>query len=49
MQISGRRADSVHRFIGDTNGATLTEYALLAALVSVVALIALLAILGPKT
>lgn len=43
------QASSVNRFIGCTNGATLLEYALLAALVSVVAMSALLAVLGPKT
>jgi Flp pilus assembly pilin Flp len=49
MRISTRKANSVHRFIGDTDGATMMEYALLAALGSVLVIIALLAFLGPKT
>jgi Flp pilus assembly pilin Flp len=49
MSSSTRKANSMIRFIGNVDGATLMEYALLAALASVVALIALLAVLGPKT
>ncbi|WP_166106341.1 hypothetical protein [Duganella aceris] len=49
MRIANRKADSKTGFIGDAEGATLMEYALLAALASVVAMIALLALLGPKT
>ena len=49
MRISNRKPASMNRFIGDADGATMMEYALLAALASVVAMIALLAVLGPKT
>lgn len=47
--MSTGEANGVNRFIGDTQGSTLLEYALLGALASVVAIIALLAVLGPKT
>lgn len=49
MRISTRKANSAHRFLGDAHGATMMEYALLAALASVIVIIALLAFLGPKT
>ncbi len=37
------------RFVGDDDGATLLEYALIAALASVIMIIAVLAVLGSKT
>lgn len=37
------------RFVGNDDGATLLEYALIAALASVIILIAVLAVLGAKT
>lgn len=37
------------RFVGDDDGATLLEYALIAALASVIIIIAVLAVLGAKT
>jgi len=37
------------RFVSDDEGATLLEYALIAALASVIILIAVLAVLGSKT
>jgi Flp pilus assembly pilin Flp len=40
---------SLARFVNDDNGATLLEYALIAALASVIVIIAILAILGSKT
>ncbi|WP_202427685.1 Flp family type IVb pilin [Duganella margarita] len=49
MHRSTRKPSSIRQFIGNADGTTLMEYALLAALASVVALIALLAVLGPKT
>jgi Flp pilus assembly pilin Flp len=49
MRSSTRKANSVYRFIGRTQGASMMEYALLAALGSVLVIIALLAFLGPKT
>jgi preprotein translocase subunit SecF len=49
MQGSKGRTRVISRFIGDASGASLIEYALIAALVSVVVIITLLALLGPKT
>ena len=49
MRGANRAAKRMGRFIGDTDGASLIEYALIGALVSVVAMITLLAVLGPKT
>lgn len=40
---------SLARFVSDDDGATLLEYALIAALASVIAIIAILAILGSRT
>jgi Flp pilus assembly pilin Flp len=37
------------RFVRDDDGATLLEYALIAALASVIVIIAVLAVLGSKT
>jgi Flp pilus assembly pilin Flp len=37
------------RFVGNDDGATLLEYALIAALASVIMIIAVLAVLGSKT
>ncbi|WP_432380563.1 Flp family type IVb pilin [Duganella sp. P38] len=37
------------RFVGDDDGATLLEYALIAALASVIVIIAILAVLGSRT
>ncbi|NYE61661.1 Flp pilus assembly pilin Flp [Duganella sp. 1224] len=37
------------RFVGNDDGATLLEYALIAALASVIIIIAVLAVLGSKT
>ncbi|WP_343728835.1 hypothetical protein [Duganella sp.] len=39
----------IARFVGNDDGATLLEYALIAALASVIILIAVLAVLGAKT
>jgi Flp pilus assembly pilin Flp len=39
----------VTRFVGNDDGATLLEYALIAALASVILVIAVLAVLGSKT
>ncbi|MYM30281.1 Flp family type IVb pilin [Duganella sp. CY15W] len=40
---------SLARFVRNDDGATLLEYALIAALASVIILIAVLAVLGSKT
>lgn len=37
------------RFVSDDDGATLLEYALIAALASVIVIIAILAVLGSRT
>ncbi|SHN42689.1 Flp/Fap pilin component [Duganella sacchari] len=48
-----RRTSLIHRslarFVRNDDGATLLEYALIAALASVIILIAVLAVLGSKT
>ncbi|WP_208023467.1 Flp family type IVb pilin [Duganella alba] len=43
------RTPSIQRFIRHDDGATLLEYALIAALASVIVIIAILAVLGSKT
>ena len=43
------RTPSIQRFVHDEDGATLLEYALIAALASVIVIIAILAVLGSKT
>jgi Flp pilus assembly pilin Flp len=39
----------IARFVSDDDGATLLEYALIAALASVIIIIAILAVLGSRT
>ncbi|WP_167761289.1 Flp family type IVb pilin [Duganella callida] len=48
MRISFRQR-RLARFVRQDDGATLLEYALIAALASVIAIIAVMAVLGSKT